>query len=314
MAFTPQFNEVSRSKMKASIVIQGLSGYGKSGLALALAYAFAHYQWDKVYALDTENRSLNLFDGLPMHTGEKFRGFRKFDLTKVHGYRPTHYLAAKEAAKRNGAEVFVEDSISHMWNGPGGVLQLVSQKEAENARVNKFNAWGVPEVVTEKDTIFELIRDAEIHLIATVRVKEKFDLVAGEGVKSRGEQQIQMPDLKFEPDLVLEMLEAGTTSGQAPRARVIKSRYAVLAKDEIYEFTKERIDELVAYLEEGADPAIMMEAQRQEYIAEIKSILDGNPSKAVVWTVYKSDAGCADIALPDMTLPILRKLLSQLIQ
>jgi hypothetical protein len=311
--FNPNFTKVTRAQSKASIVIQGLSGRGKSGLALMIGHALADGNWSNVFGLDTENRSLNLFEGISSHLGFAFGEFMKFDLLRVHGFKPSHYISAKEAAKSLGASVFIQDSISHAWNGPSGVLQLVAQKDRENAKVNKFNAWGDPEVVFEKDSIFEMIRDSDIHMISTVRLKEKFEMVTGEGVKSLGEQQIQMPDLKYEPDLVLDMIHAGTTTGRAPRARVIKSRYAIFAEGEVYDFTSEVFQQLKEYLAEGADPAVIMEQQRQEFVREIKYILDSSKSKQAVWAVLKAELGHADTLLDDMPLDIVRKLLSRLI-
>ena len=313
MSFKPNFTDVTRAQSKASIVIQGLSGRGKSGLALMIGLVLAGDDWSKVYALDTENRSLNLFEGLATHTAEKFGKFKKFDLLRVHGYKPSHYLAAKEAAKEQGALAFIEDSITHAWNGPGGVLQMVSQKEAANSKVNKFNAWGDPEIIFEKDSIFEMIRDADIHMISTVRLKEKFEMVTGEGVKSLGEQQIMMPDLKYEPDLVLDMLQAGNMTGRPPRAKVVKSRYAIFAEGEVYDFTREVLEQLRDYLAEGADPALIMEQQRQEFIAEVKSVLNGNTSKQTVWQIYKTEMGYESVPLEELPLDVVRKLLSRIL-
>lgn len=309
----PQFNEVTRAQSKASIVIQGLSGRGKSGLALLIAYVLADCDWSQVFALDTENKSLNLFEGIASHLGEKFGKFKKFDLLRIHGYKPSNYITSKEAAIANGAKAFVQDSITHSWTGADGVLQLVSKLEAANSKTNKFNAWGQPEIMYEKDSIYEMIRDPDVHMISTVRLKEKFEMVTGEGVKSLGEQQIQMPDLKYEPDLVLDMVQAGTPEGRVPRARVIKSRYAIFAEGETYDFTKELIEQLRDYLAEGADPAIMMEQQRLEFINEIKHILDNSKSKQTVWAIYKEEFGVTDIPLEEMPLDVVRKLLSRLL-
>lgn len=309
----PQFTEVTRAQSKASIVIQGLSGRGKSGLALAIGYVLADEDWSEVFAVDTENKSLNLFEGIAMHTGDRFGKFKKFDLLRMHGYKPSHYLASKMAAVENGAKVFIQDSITHAWTGAGGVLQMVTAAEQANTKVNRFNAWGQPEIVFERDSMYEMIRDPDVHMISTVRVKEKFDLVTGEGVKSLGEQQIQMPDLKYEPDLVLDMLTSGTTEGRAPKVRVIKSRYAILAEGETYEFTKELMEQLRDYLAEGADPAEMMEQQRQEFINEITHILDNSKSKQTVWLIYKEELGVADMPLDEMPLGTVRKLLSRLL-
>jgi hypothetical protein len=313
VGFNPNFTEVTRAQSKASVVIQGLSGKGKSGLALTMALVLADESWANVFCLDTENRSLDLFEGISTHIGIPFGKFKKFDLLRIHGFRPSHYTTSKEHAKAAGALVFVQDSITHAWNGPSGVLQLVSQKERENSKVNKFNAWGEAEVMFEKDNIFEMIRDPDVHMISTVRVKEKHEMVTGEGIKSLGEQQIQMPDLKYEPDLVLDMIHSGTTTGRPPRAKVIKSRYAIFSEGEVYDFTLEVLQQLKTYLAEGADPAIIMEQQRQEMLREIKYILDSSTSKQAVWTVLKAQEQVTDVLLEDLPLNVARKLLSRLI-
>lgn len=311
--FQPSFSEVSRAQSKASIVIEGLSGKGKSGLALIMGYVLAGANWSEVFALDTENRSLNLFEGLSSHLGIPFGKFRKFDLTKMHGYSPLHYVASKDAAKRNGAKVFIQDSITHAWQGHGGVLQMVAKAEAASTKTNKFNAWGTEEVMQNRDAIYEMIRDPDVHVISCVRVKEKFELVTGEGIKSLGEQQVMMPDLKYEPDLVLHMLEAGTVSGKPPKVKIIKSRYAVFAEGEVYDMTLERLEELRDYLAEGVDPAILLEQQRMEYVQEVKYILDSSPTKSTMWGILKSQHGVTDTPLEEIPLPVLRKLLSALL-
>ena len=309
----PQFSEVTRAQSKASIVIQGRSGLGKSGLALILGYVLAGEDWSTVFALDTENKSLNLFEGISSHLGIPFGKFKKFDLLRMHGYKPSNYIAAKEAAIQNGAKVFIQDSISHAWVGTDGVLQLVSKAEQAMTNPNSYRAWGDPTVVYEKDSIFEMIRDPDIHMISTVRLKEKFEMVTGEGLKALGEQQIQMPDLKYEPDLVLDMVQAGNTSGRAPKVKVIKSRYAILTEGEMYDFTLDLMEQLRDYLAEGANPAEMLEKQRLEFIAEIKHILDNSKSKQTVWSIYKDELGVTDTPLEEMPLDIVRKLLSRLL-
>lgn len=307
-----QYRDATRAQAKACIVIQGLAGMGKSGLALTIGYCLADKDWQKVFATDTENKSLDLFEGLRLHTGDKVAPFKKLDLLPTYGFAPSNYLMCKENAIKNGAKVFIADSITHMWQMTGGILQRVSALEKANSKVNKFSAWGTDEIIEEKNAVYDVVRDNRVHVISTVRVKEKHEFVDGV-VKSLGEQQIFMPDFKYEPDLVLDMVRAGNPNGTSPAARVLKSRYAIFVEGETYDFTEGLLAQLVAYLKEGADPAILQEQQRQELIGVIADLLNTDPSKATMFPLLKEQLGVKDTALVDLTLVKLRTLLGVLI-
>lgn len=306
------FRDATRQQAKACIVIQGLSGKGKSGLALAIGYQLAHKDWSKVFDVDTENKSLDLFEGLQLHTGDKILPFKKLDLLPTHGYAPSNYLICKENAKKAGAEVFIADSITHMWQMKGGILQRVTSIDQANAKVNKFTAWGTDEIIEEKNAVYDVVRDSAVHVISTVRIKEKHEFKDGE-IKSLGEQQIFMPDFKYEPDLVLDMVRAGNPNGTTPAAKVIKSRYAIFIEGETYDFTEQLIQQLVSYLEEGTDPEILQEQQRVEIISAVQNILDNNVSKQTMYPILKEQQGLKDVKLADMTLAQVRSLLGILI-
>ena len=126
MAFVPQIEEVQRVACKASIMIEGLTGKGKSGLALEIAYALTK-DWRKVGVIDTENKSINLFAGLTAASGIKFEKFKIGQLTKDIGFAPTNYIIYRDAMIEKGCTAVIEDSISHAWQYSGGVLDLVAE-------------------------------------------------------------------------------------------------------------------------------------------------------------------------------------------
>lgn len=316
VGFIPTFVDAERQQCKASIMLEGLTGKGKTGLALALAYILAGGDWTKVFFIDTENKSANLFVGLPFSTGGQVGKFKLMQLTEDIGYKPSHYLACRKAAKDAGALVVIEDSISHAWMYKGGLLDMVNQaaKKANNKN-DKYAAWKDDEVAAEKQKLLTLIRDPDVHVITTVRVKEKFeyDNVDGKNkLVSLGEQQIQQEDLKFEPDLVLHALSPGYGNTTHPVARVIKSRYPMLLQGQEYTFQTELMLQIKAFLEDGADPLILLEQQRQDYIIAVKEYLDKHPNAKPIWAVLKDDAGHKETKLTDLPLLVIRDLFGRL--
>ena len=253
-----QFSEATREQSKASILIEGLSGKGKSGLALLLGYYLANKDWTKVFDIDTENNSVNLFAGITSSAGMPFGQFQHGNFTPDLKYKPSNYQAFKEAALAAGAEVVINDSISHAWTYEGGILDMIAELKKTNKRYERdsYAAWGDDSIVSEKQKLFQLFRDHRCHMIATVRVKEKMEYqlnpATGKNeMVSLGDQEIMQADVKYEPDLVLHMVEPGRAMGKEiihPKARVVKSRYVILKEGDIYEFTPSLCQDIVHQL------------------------------------------------------------------
>lgn len=316
----PVFQEATRAKAKAAVLIEGLPGKGKSTLALWMAYILSGEDWGKVAAVDTENESLRLLRGAQLHTGEVIGPFMVGHLYSNDGFMPTNYQLYRNKAVEMGMTCMVMDSISHMWQYRGGVLDMVTRAQQDNSKLNKYTVWGQPEIMSEKNMIFELMRSPQIHQINTVRSKEKQEIVDGDDgkkkVQSLGEQQIAQPDLKYEPDLVLAMVTPGTparSTGKPPVVRVIKSRYQIFTEQEEYNVTKELLLQLKQYLDEGVDPEVLLEQQRQEYVKEITEILNTNPSAKTVWPFLKEQHGHKDTKLTEIPLHTLKYLFGQLV-
>ena len=96
-------------------------------------------------------------------------------------------------------------------------------------------------------------------------------------------------------------------------AKVIKTRYAIFKRDQIYQFTPDIVASLVEYLKEGADPEELKEKQRLDYVNTITQILDSDVSKKTMFPVLKEQQGHKDTKLTDMPLDVLQTLLGVLL-
>ena len=199
---------------------------------------------------------------------------------------------------------------------------MVAALKKDNTRYQRdsYAVWGDDSIIEEKQKLFQLFRDTRCHMIATVRVKEKMEYQFNEAkgkneMVSLGEQEIMQADVKYEPDLVLHMIEPGRNISNTithPKARVVKSRYVILKEGEIYEFTPSLCEDIVAYLNEGTSPAEILEKQRLEYVNGIKAFLDNHQTKVNIWNVIKEDAGYKDTPLTELPLDVLKPLFVKL--
>ena len=316
-----QFETATRQQSKASILIEGLSGKGKSGLALILGYYLSGKDWKSVFDIDTENNSIQLFTDIPASIGTKFQDFMIGKFTPDLKYKPTHYEMFKEEAIKAGAKVVINDSISHAWTYEGGILDIIAELKRTNKRYERdsYAAWGDDAVVREKQKLYQLFRDHRVHVISTVRVKEKMEYDRDENGKtiltSLGEQQIMQADVKYEPDLVLSMVSPGRAVNgtvEHPKAKVTKSRYVILKEGEIYEFTPTLCEQIAQYLEEGTSPEEILEKQRLEYVDGITKFLNAHPNAVNIWKVLKGDAGFEGTPLEEMPLEVLKPMFIKL--
>lgn len=312
-----QVRKAARQKCMASIMIEGLSGMGKSGLALIIAKGLVG-SWDKIGSIDTENKSTDLYVGINSSLGEKFGQFLKVDFDNETGYRPSLYLDARKALLQANCTAVINDSVSHSWSYKGGILDLVASKKQNNARYQRdsYAAWGDEEIVKEKNELLSLLRDNQCHIISTVRVKEKLEYDKDDTGKtvltSLGDQQIMQADIKYEPDLVLSMVSPGAP-GKAPEAKVIKTRYAIFNKGETYAFTPELIEQLRVYLNEGVDPEVLLEEQRQEYVAALKDLVKAKPTLKPIFDMLKGELGyAAEQKVNEMSLEDIKQIFIKL--
>jgi hypothetical protein len=190
--FAPRKAEKKRVKLK--MAVQGPSGSGKTWGALALAKNL----WPdaKVCVVDTENESASLyadsfaFDTIPL--GPPFTTAR--------------YVQCIDAVQKSGYDVIILDSITPQWDGEGGILR---RKEGMDHRPgsNGYANWAT--FTPEHEAFKQTMMQTPMHLIATMRSKQDYILVAndkGKQVpKKVGLAPIQRDQMDYEFTLVFDI-------------------------------------------------------------------------------------------------------------
>lgn len=158
-----QLIKAERKKAKIKLGLQGPSGSGKTYSALLLAFGLTE-DWSKIAIIDTENHSSNLYS----HLGE-------FNVLPLDApFSPEKYIKAIRVCVTAGMEVIIIDSISHEWEGTGGILDTHSQMTG-----NSFTAWA--KLTPRHNAFIQEILQSPVHILATIRTKQDYVLVDKNG-------------------------------------------------------------------------------------------------------------------------------------
>jgi len=205
------FAPATRSEAKARVAIIGPTGAGKTWTALEWARVLAGTE-GRIAVIDTENGSASLYS-------DQYH----FDTA----YWSPPYSALKLAAAIGNAaanyDVVVIDSLTHFWQGSGGVLDIVD-RAAEKNRGNTYAGW------KEGTPVWRALLDslvfAPCHIIVTMR--SKMDYVQSKNsdgkttIEKVGMAPVARNDVEYEFTVVGDM-------DQTHRMTITKSRCADLA-------------------------------------------------------------------------------------
>ena len=140
------------------MALLGPSGSGKSMSALLAAYGLTN-NWCKVAVIDTENHSAELYS----HLGH-------YNVVNIAApYTPEKYIDAIKLCEQSQMEVIILDSISHEWEGSGGILDIHS-----NMTGNSFTNWG--KITPRHNAFIQAMLQSHCHIIGTIRSKQDYVL------------------------------------------------------------------------------------------------------------------------------------------
>lgn len=168
------FAPATKAKAKARIGFAGVSGSGKTYTALEWATVLADGDGSQIGLIDTERDSASLYaDNFAFQT-----------LPMSRPYHPDRLIEAMRIAEEAGIEVLVIDSLSHFWNGAGGILEIVDAAKSKFGG-NSHMAWAVGTPLQQK--LVDALLAYPGHVIVTMRTKSEWL----EGQDSRGKKTMQ---------------------------------------------------------------------------------------------------------------------------
>jgi len=191
---TSIFKQATRKQEKARVAIDGPAGSGKTYTSLLAATVLAN--GGKIAVIDTERGSASLY-------ADEFQ----FDTLELQNFNPQNYINAIDAAEEAGYSVIVIDSLSHAWEGAGGILDMHDAATKRQKTENSYTAW--KDVTPVHREFIDRILQSKAHVIVTMRSKMEYSQEKdGNGktvIRKIGLAPVQRAGTEYEFTVVCDM-------------------------------------------------------------------------------------------------------------
>lgn len=195
--------KAKRAGARLVIALAGTSGSGKTRTALELAFGMVNGDASKIGCLDTENKRGSLYADVLKNEAGEVQQFFIGDLEPP--FTPQRYSDAIKAFQDHGVEVLVIDSVTHEYEGTGGILEMREPLPGQQGKRDNI-------AKAEHKKFMNTLLQSNMHIIACVRAREKvvIEKQAGKTVYiPQGVQPIQEKNFMFESTVSLMMWDSG---------------------------------------------------------------------------------------------------------
>ena len=184
-----ELKPANKSNVRMRLALHGPSGSGKTYSALQLAFGLSKTQ--NIAVIDTEARSAGLYSNLG-----------SFNVVSVSPpFTPERFIQAIDLCEDHGCDVIIIDSLSHAWEGPGGILEIHG-----NMAGNSFANWS--RVMPRHNAVIQKFMHSSAHIIVTLRAKQDYIIHDRNGrmaPEKIGLKPVQKEGIDYEFTLALEL-------------------------------------------------------------------------------------------------------------
>lgn len=159
-----QVRKAKREKIYTKIALLAPSGGGKTYGALRLATGMA-----EEIKNETGKEAKILMGNTEAKRGLYYSDEFDYDIVDIDApHNPEKYIELIDFAVDQGYDILIIDSSSHEWEGQGGCLDL--QRQAGGT----YQSWS--KVTPRHDAFISAIANSPIHIIATMRGKDQYEV------------------------------------------------------------------------------------------------------------------------------------------
>lgn len=252
------FQKATRKQAKARVAIDGPAGSGKTYTALIAAKSLAN--GGKIAVIDTERGSASLY-------ADDFN----FDVLELTTFSPRNYIQAIHEAEQAGYSVVVIDSMSHAWEGEGGILDMHDAAVKRQKNENSFTAW--KDVTPVHREFVDTMLQSPCHIIATMRAKMEYVQEGGK-VRKVGLAPVQRAGTEYEFTVICDMDIEHTLTVSKSRCKPLADKVSRLPGDAFFNVLRD-------WLNSGDAPAPL--PQIEKVITGETEPRDSREEHAILW-------------------------------
>ncbi len=266
-----ELRNAERKQAKIKMGLQAPSGAGKTYSALLLAYGLIN-DWSRIALIDTENHSADLYAHLGNYQV----------LTFEQPFSPERYIQAIEVCEKAGMEAIILDSISHEWEGVGGILDIHNGAMMGNS----FTNWAK---VTPRHNAF-VQRCCNPHHYCHLRSKQDYVLSEKNGKmvpEKIGLKGVTREGLDYEFTIVLEL-------DLKHQATATKDRTQLFMDKPSFIITPETGKTIRQWCESGAAPTPAATS-----VEELKDMVRSTVTVEALTALYRTYPETSKLLIPE---------------
>ncbi len=267
-----ELRNAERKQAKIKMGLQAPSGAGKTYSALLLAYGLIN-DWSRIAVIDTENHSADLYAHLGNYQVLAFE----------QPFSPERYIQAIEVCEKAGMEVIILDSISHEWEGVGGILDIHGAMMG-----NSFTNWA--KVTPRHNAFVQKLLQSSSHIIATIRSKQDYVLSEKNGKmvpEKIGLKGVTREGLDYEFTIVLEL-------DLKHQATATKDRTQLFMDKPSFIITPDTGKTIKAWCESGAAPTPAATS-----VEELKDMVRKTVTVEALTALYRTYPETSKLLIPE---------------
>lgn len=247
------FTKATRKQAKARVAIDGPAGSGKTYTALIAAKSLAN--GGKIAVIDTERGSASLY-------ADEF----DFDVMELNNFNPRNYINAIHEAEQANYAVIVIDSMSHAWEGEGGILDIHDAATKRQKTENSYTAW--KDVTPIHREFVDAMLQSPVHIIATMRAKMEYSQEKdGNGktiIRKIGLAPVQRAGTEYEFTVVCDMDVEHTLTVSKSRCKPLADKIARMPGETFFNTLRD-------WLNSGDVPVTVVSQPKPQAVEPVKN-------------------------------------------